>query len=124
MIRAFCACLIVGNTLAPALLSAAEQVSPKSTNALKITPKYGSEMMLNGVTIDCAILQDDSMAIIASNTNSKNYSCDIKCDLKTLSGATSNFSCSATLPAHAAKAAICSQSGNFSSILGGSYSCK
>lgn len=113
-----CFILLAGN------VSADDTPTPKTTTTLRSDSKTDEGVLLKGVTMDCAILSDNSAAIIASNSNSTNYTCDIKCDLKTSSGSTANFSCSATLPAAAKDAIICSQSGDFTTILSGSYSCK
>lgn len=77
-----------------------------------------------GVSVDCVILQDDSVQIVGSNSTNKDYDCDLVCKLKTRSGNDSDLKCKATLPAKTVNGVLCSLSGKFSSIVGGSASCK
>jgi hypothetical protein len=81
-------------------------------------------LAIPGVSIDCVILQDDTVQIVGTNSTNKSYSCDLVCNLKTTSGNDGTLKCSATLPANTVNGVLCSTSEKFSSIVGGTASCK
>ncbi|QND46962.1 hypothetical protein HB780_14580 [Rhizobium lusitanum] len=121
--RIFGVCLVALFIIAQSSAFAGEN-STRSHKTLSATSGKSMIKSIDGVTIDCQILIDDSVEIVGTNKTKNNLTCDASCKLKTSSGNDTKVNCVAALPVNTTNGKLCSKNGPFSSIVGGGFNCK